>query len=61
MEQPHQIPESDEIDLVALLQKVWQGRKIVLIMSAIFGLMGIIFALGSTNVYTATTTFIPKG
>ena len=28
MEQPHQVPESDEIDLVALLQKVWHGRKI---------------------------------
>ena len=33
MEQPHQVPESDEIDLVALLQKVWHGRKIALITS----------------------------
>ena len=61
MEQPHQVPESDEIDLVALLQKVWHGRKIALITSGVFALMGIVFALGSTNVYTATTTFIPKG
>jgi len=61
MEQPHQIPESDEIDLVALLQKVWHGRKIALITSGVFALMGIVFALGSANVYTATTTFIPKG
>ena len=61
MEQPHQVPESDEIDLVALLQKVWHGRKIALITSGIFALMGIVFALGSANVYTATTTFIPKG
>ena len=61
MEQPYQVPESDEIDLVALLQKVWHGRKIALITSGAFALMGIVFALGSTNVYTATTTFIPKG
>ena len=61
MEQPHQIPESDEIDLVALLQKVWHGRKIALKTSGLFALMGIVFALGSANVYTATTTFIPKG
>ena len=61
MEQPHQVPESDEIDLVALLQKVWHGRKIALITIGVFALMGIVFALGSTNVYTAMTTFIPKG
>ena len=61
MEQPNQVPESDEIDLVALLQKVWHGRKIALITSGAFALMGIVFALGSANVYTATTTFIPKG
>ena len=61
MEQPNQVPESDEIDLVALLQKVWHGRKIALITIGVFALMGIVFALGSTNVYTATTTSIPKG
>jgi len=60
MEQPHQIPE-DEIDLMALLKKVWHGRKIALITIGVFALMGIVFALVSTNVYTATTTFIPKG
>ena len=61
MEQPYQLPESDEIDLVELLQKVWQGRKIAIKISVVFALLGVIFALSSTNVYTATTTFIPKG
>jgi len=61
MEQPHQLPESDEIDIVELLQKVWQGRKIAIKISVVFALLGVIFALSSTNVYTATTTFIPKG
>jgi capsular polysaccharide biosynthesis protein len=61
MEQPHQLPESDEIDLVELIQKVWQGRKIAIKISVVFALLGVIFALSSTNIYTATTTFIPKG
>ena len=61
MEQPHQLPESDEIDLMELLQKVWQGRKIAIKISVVFALLGVIFALSSTNIYTATTTFIPKG
>ena len=61
MEQPYQVPESDEIDLVELLQKVWQGRKIAIKISVVFALLGVIFALSSANVYTATTTFIPKG
>ncbi len=61
MEQPYQLPESDEIDLVELLQKVWQGRKIAIKISVVFALLGVIFALSSTNIYTATTTFIPKG
>ena len=61
MEQPHQLPESDEIDLVELLQKVWQGRKIAITISLVFALIGVIFALSSPNIYTATTTFILKG
>ena len=61
MEHQHQIPESDEIDLMELLQKVWQGRKIAIIMGVLFALLGVLFALMSTNIYTASTTFIPKG
>ena len=61
MEQPHQATESDEIDIIELLQKIWQDRILVLIMIGIFATIGIIFALSSTNVYSATTTFIPKG
>ena len=61
MEQPHHVPEPDEINLVALLQKVWRDRMIIIIISGLFTLIGIVYALGRTNVYTATTTFIPKG
>ena len=30
-------------------------------MSMVFALLGVLFALSSTNIYTATTTFLPKG
>ena len=61
MEQPHQATKSDEIDIIELLQKIWQDRILVLIIIGTFATIGIIFALSSTNVYSATTTFIPKG
>jgi capsular polysaccharide biosynthesis protein len=61
MKQPHQATESDAVDIVELLQKIWQDRILVFIMIGIFATIGIIFALSSTNVYSATTTFIPKG
>ena len=61
MEQNIHDNELDDIELVALLQKVWQGRKIAIKMSVLFALLGILFALSRSNIYTATTTFILKG
>ena len=61
MEQQNHVPESDEIDLVELLQKVWRGRTISIKMSLAFALLGIIVALSSPSVYTTSTTFITKG
>ena len=61
MEQYDLDPKSDKIDLVELLQKIWQGRKIAIKMGLMFALVGIIFSLSNVNIYTATTTFIPKG
>ena len=52
---------TDEIDLLELISKVWQGRKIAIIFSLLGFLFGAIFALSKPNVYTATTTFILKG
>ena len=58
MEHPHQVPESDEIDLVELLQKLWQGRKIAVKISMISALMGIFVALSSTNIFEPTSKTI---
>ena len=61
MDNDNQTPESDEIDLMELLQNAWKGRVIAIKMSAVFTLFGILYALSMPNLYMATTTFIPKG
>ena len=61
MEQNNNAPESDEIQLVELVRKIWESRKIIISIGSAFVILGIIFALLSRNVYTASTTFIPKG
>ncbi len=53
------IPE-DEIDLIALLKKLWHGRALIIKSMLFFMLMGIIVALASPMVYTSSSTFIPQ-
>lgn len=61
MEKSTKSPKLDEIDIVELLQKVWQARSIALKFSILSALFGVFFALNSPNVYTAGSTFLPKG
>ena len=49
---------SGEIDLVELLKKVWNGRKQIMIISFVFVLAGVAFAMLSPIVYSSSTTFI---
>lgn len=52
--------ESTEIDLIELLRKIWRGREITLIFTLSFAALGVFFALTDPEVYTATSTFLPK-
>ncbi len=56
----HTIEKEDEIDLLELIQKVWQGRKTIFKFLIIFGLIGLFIALFSEKEYTASTTAIPQ-
>ena len=49
---------SDEIDLIGLLKTAWIGRKQIIIISFVFVLIGVAFALLSPIVYSSSTTFI---
>ena len=50
----------DEIEIIALLKKVWLGRKLIIKTSILFFIIGCIVALLSPMVYTSQTTFVPQ-
>lgn len=50
----------DEVNLVEVVQKVWENRKFILIITAIFASLGLIVALSSDRVYTAYCTLVPQ-
>ena len=52
--------EEDSIDVIALVKKVWLGRKLIIKTTILFFLIGCVVALLSPVVYTAQTTFVPQ-
>ena len=52
--------EEDQIDIIALLKKVWLDRKLVIRATVLFFFIGCVVALLSPVVYTAQTTFVPQ-
>lgn len=55
-----QIIKDDEIDLVALLKVIWQGRKTVYYSVGFSLLIGLIIALISPVKYTSSATLLPS-
>jgi hypothetical protein len=51
---------TDEIDLVELLKKVYSERVLILKISFLTALIGVIYALSQPNEFTSSTTFIPQ-
>ncbi|MEX2596474.1 MAG: Wzz/FepE/Etk N-terminal domain-containing protein, partial [Salibacteraceae bacterium] len=52
--------DNDEIDLIAIGNKVWRGRKLILITGLIFLVYGLIVAFGSLNEYTSEVKLMPE-
>lgn len=50
----------DEIDLIELLKKVWDGRKMILRTLVVFTLAGLAIAILSPKQFTASTTLVPQ-
>jgi uncharacterized protein involved in exopolysaccharide biosynthesis len=57
---PQPVQESDEIDLVDLIRKLWVKRKFILKVTAVFLLIGLFIALFSPVEYTASCTVVPQ-
>ena len=50
----------DQIDIIALLSKVWYHKKSIFKTVVIFGVIGIVVALSTPNKYTASSLFTPN-
>lgn len=50
----------DEIDLIALAKKLWDGRKTIIICTAVGLVLGVFIALTSPKEYTASTVMVPQ-
>ena len=56
---PPPIIQDDEIDLIALVKTIWDGRKLIYYSIAVAVLFGLIIAFASPKKYTATATLLP--
>jgi len=51
---------TDEIDLIEFIKKIYVKKKLVLITTFVFALTSILYTLSKPNLYTSSTTFIPQ-
>ena len=51
---------SDEIDIIKFLKKIYNAKKIIVISTFVFALLGVFFSLNKSNEFTSSTTFIPQ-
>jgi uncharacterized protein involved in exopolysaccharide biosynthesis len=54
------IQAEDQIDIIALLSKIWCRKKFILKTVVIFGIIGVFVALFTPNQYTASSMFTPN-
>ena len=50
----------EEIDLIALLKKLWFGKGLIIRTVLFFMFFGVVVALTSPLIYTSSSTFIPQ-
>lgn len=50
----------DQIDIIALLSKLWDRKKLIFRTVCLFGIIGIVVALSTPNQYTASAMFTPN-
>ena len=54
-------PEEDEgIDIMALLRQLWDGRKLIIIITGIFIVLGLVAALTMKRTYTVNSVMVPQ-
>lgn len=54
-------PEEDEgIDIMGLLRQLWDGRKLIIIITGIFIVLGLVAALTMKRTYTVNSVMVPQ-
>ena len=56
-------PQEEEeggIDIIALIRSLWDGRKTVIIVTAVFMVLGLVAALTMKRTYTVSSTMVPQ-
>ena len=59
--QQQHLTEDDEIDLAELWHAIWSGKLLILIISAVFAISSVLYAINQPNIYKATTLLSPTG
>ena len=54
------LPEEQEIDLVELIQRMWVNRRLIIKVTAVFMVLGVLVALFSAKVFTASCDVVPQ-
>lgn len=52
--------EEQEIDLIELARKMWLNRSLILKTACVFAVLGVLVAIFSKNVYTASCDLVPQ-
>ena len=58
--QQSHLEAEDQIDIIALISKVWAGRKFIIKSAAIAGVFGVLVAILTPNTFTASSMFTPN-
>lgn len=54
------LPEEQDIDLVELIQKMWANRGLIIKTTIVFMVLGLLVAIFSSKVYTASCDVVPQ-
>ena len=58
----YNVPQEEEegIDIIGLIRQLWDGRKTIIICTAVFIALGLVAALTMKRTYTVTSTMVPQ-
>lgn len=60
MDTPNKQTNSDEIDLIELIRHLWDGRKLIIKITAAFIALGLVIAITSPKQYKVETRLLPE-